>query len=445
MFALKSNRVIVDGTVREACVLIDEGIIAGVLPFSSIPRDIRIEDWGNDVIMAGIVDTHVHINEPGRQEWEGFDTATKAAMAGGVCSMIEMPLNAEPVTTDVKSLEKKFSAALHKLHTNVGFWGGIIPGNAQEIEKMAAAGVFGFKAFLTHSGIDEFPNVTAADLDLAMPIIKDCQLPLLVHCELSNDKLHPSTRIYREYAATRPASWEVSAIALMINMCRKHKCPVHIVHLSAAEALPLIQAAKDEGLPLTVETAQHYLYFNGETIPDGQTQFKCAPPIRESVNNEKLWQALEKGLIDFVATDHSPAPPGMKHLETGDFMQAWGGIASLQFALPALWTAAKKRGLKEACMAEWLCRRPAQLAGLSAKKGDIAKGKDADILIWQPEASFEVSEENILHRHKITPYLGENLFGKTSATYLAGEKIYENGNILQLNKGKILKDNGANK
>lgn len=436
--ALISNRIITPGGIKKGFVLIKDGKIIDVV--DELPEgDWVIEDMGDHVVMPGIVDPHVHINEPGRTEWEGFDTATKAAIAGGITSLIEMPLNASPVTTTVEAFEKKLRSAEGKLHTNCGFWGGIIPGNEKDIEPLIERGVLGFKAFLTHSGIDEFPNATEDDLRKAMPIIAKHGLPLLVHCELSVDSPQSTvhSRSYSNYLASRPKKWEDDAIALMIHLCEEFNCRTHIVHLSSAGSIEQIINAKQKGLPLTVETCQHYLYFNAEDIPDGRTEFKCAPPIREKENNEQLWDALKDGTIDFVATDHSPAPPEMKQLDSGDFMKAWGGISSIQFALPVLWTAAKKHDCSLTDVARWLGERPAVLPQLKTK-GRIEKGYDADLTIWDPEGSFTVTENSIRHRHKITPYLGEELHGVIHQTWLAGEKVFDNGRFLKLNKGQVL-------
>ena len=436
--AILSNRTITPDGSRKAVILITDGKIVDVvneLPGGSFP----VTDVGDNVVMPGIVDPHVHINEPGRTEWEGFDTATKAAIAGGVTSLVEMPLNASPVTTTVKAFEEKIKATQGKLHANVGFWGGIIPGNEDEIEALIEKGVLGFKAFLTHSGIDEFPNVTEDDLRKAMPVIARHNLPLLVHCELADPNHHSptTTQQYKKYLSSRPTKWEDDAIALMIRLCREFNCRTHIVHLSSADSIKQIAEAKQMGLPLTVETAQHYLYFNAEDIQDGRTEYKCAPPIREKANNEKLWQALKDGIIDFVATDHSPAPPGMKEINSGDFMKAWGGISSIQFALPALWTAAKKHNCRIEQIAEWLCEHPTILPQLKSK-GKIEKGYEADIVIWNPEKSFIVTENNIHHKHKITPYANQELYGTIEQTWLKGEKVFDEGKFLHLNKGSIL-------
>ena len=440
--AIHSNRVVTAGGIKQAYVLIKNGIIADVL--NAVPKGFvgKIIDVKDKVLMAGVVDPHVHINEPGRTHWEGFDTATKAAIAGGITTLVDMPLNASPVTTTVKAFEEKLASTENQLHTNCGFWGGIVPGNELKIEGLIAAGVLGFKAFLTHSGIDEFPNAAEEDLRKAMPIIAKHGLPLLVHCEFSdkieNSKLKTQNRTYTNYLASRPKKWEDDAIAMMIRLCEEFNCRVHIVHLSSAGSIKQITKAKQSGLPLTVETGQHYLYFNAAQIADGQTQFKCAPPIREQENNEQLWQALKDGIIDFVATDHSPAPPDMRQMQTGDFMKAWGGIASIQFALPVLWTAAKKRNATLNDIAKWLCENPAKLIGKQNSKGKIAKGFDADLIVWDHEKTFVITEDIIEHKHKTTPYLNEELSGVVEQTWLAGEKVFDGGMFLHLNRGKLI-------
>ena len=440
-FVLHSNRTIVDGEMKNASIVVKNGKIESIEEGLAEYRGMLTIDVGDKVLMPGVTDPHVHINEPGRTEWEGFDTATKAAIAGGITTLVDMPLNSFPVTTTVKAFEEKLLAAQNTLHTNVGFWGGLVPGNASEVEGLIAKGVLGFKAFLTHSGIDEYPNVTEEDLRKVMPIISRHKLALLVHCELTDNQI-PVTQnhqSYREYLASRPRHWEDNAIALMIRLCEEFNCRIHIVHLSSSESIKQIVAAKAKGLPLTVETAQHYLYFNAEDIPNQHTAFKCAPPIREKSNNDLLWQALKDGIIDFVATDHSPAPPDIKELESGDFTKAWGGISSIQFALPILWTAAKQRGCSIVDVSKWLCTNPTLLAGTGNYKGKIAKGYDADFIVFDDLQSFVVSEDSIHHRHKITPYNGETLFGVVEQTYLAGNKVYDKG-MFVLNQGKIILD-----
>ena len=438
---IKSRKVITGGQVKEAFVAISGGIIAEV--WETLPDGIQqeITDVDDLVLMAGVVDPHVHINEPGRTDWEGFNTATLAALVGGVTTLVEMPLNASPVTTTVQAFEQKLSRARNGLHVHCGFWGGVVPGNENELEGLISQGVQGFKAFLTHSGIDEFPNVTEADLRKVMPLIAKHDLPLLVHCELTDDDTtsNTSSSSYYNYLLSRPKQWEDKAIALMLHLCEEYHCRVHIVHLSSADSIDQIRAAKVKGLPVTVETAQHYLYFNAEDIADGQTQFKCAPPIRERENNGRLWDALKEGIIDFVATDHSPAPPGMKETETGSFMKVWGGIASLQFALSALWTAGKSRSVSLPSIASWLCEKPGNLIAKSHKKGRIEQGYDADLIAWNPDASIIVTPDIIRHKHKMTPYLYEQLYGVVEQTWLKGVKAYDRlEDFIELKKGEEL-------
>ena len=437
---LRSQRVVTPEGERAATLLIQNGRIAELLPYDA-PVSGPVLDVGSRAVLPGVVDPHVHINEPGRTNWEGFDTATRAALAGGLTTLVDMPLNSAPVTTSVANLEIKRAATQGQLHCNVGFWGGVVPGNADEIEPLIAAGALGFKAFLTHSGIDDFPNATEDDLRRVMPILARHKLPLLVHCELSEDNddwKQNDHRSYPNYLASRPKKWEDEAIALMIRLCEETGCWVHIVHLSSADSIAPIAAAKARGLPLTVETGQHYLYFNAEDIQDGQTQFKCAPPIREKANNDQLWAALEVGIIDFVATDHSPAPPDLKQPNSGDFTTSWGGIASLQFALPVLWTAARRRGASLSDLVKWLSTNPAKLAGQSQRKGQIAPGFDADLIVLDPEQTFEVTAGMILHKHTVSPYICQELAGVVEMTFLRGEQVYQRPAFTHLNQGELL-------
>lgn len=440
---IKSRNVVTGNEIKEAVIVIKNGIIRDVL--SKLPEGYshKIIDVGDKAVLHGVIDPHVHINEPGRTEWEGFETATKAAIAGGITTIVDMPLNSSPVTTTVAAFEEKLAAATGKLYGNCGFWGGIVPGNEKEIDGLIQKGVLGFKAFLTHSGIDDFPNVTESDLRKIMPVIARHHLPLLVHCELSAEGTKATDpRSYRQYLSSRPKEWEDNAISLMIRLCETYNCRVHIVHLSSSNSIKAIQKAK-ESLPLTVETAQHYLYFTGEEISDGRTEFKCAPPIREQQNNEALWVALKEGIIDFVATDHSPAPPHLKGIQSGDFTKAWGGIASLQFAFPVLWTAARRRGIPLPQVSTWLSENPARLTGQENRKGKIAIGYDADIMVVDTEKKFVVKEEDIQHKHKLTPYLHEELYGVVEQTFLKGVKVFDylnpvkrtgTGEIIQFNK-----------
>jgi allantoinase len=439
--AISGKNICTPDGITAGVVLVKNGMIADIVP--ALPSDASntVIDIGEKMLMPGIIDPHVHLNEPGRTAWEGFATGTRSAAAGGITTLIEMPLNADPVTTNAAAFDKKTAAAEGQLQVNCGFWGGLVPGNEKDIEKLIDKGVLGFKAFLTHSGIDEFPNVTAEDLHKAMPIIASHNLPLLVHCEITTH-VKPQTGnnelSYQNYLSSRPKEWEDEAIALMIQLCEQYQCRVHIVHLSSANSIAAIKQAKQKGLPITVETAQHYLYFNAEEIPDAQTAFKCAPPIREKENNEQLWRALQEGIIDFVATDHSPAPPDMKEIGSGNLMKAWGGIASLQLALPVLWTAARKRNIPVTDMAKWLCEKPAILPGLQKSKGKIAKGYDADLVVWDPDKQFLVTEALLHHKHKMTPYLNQELYGAVTHTWLGGQLIFDKGTFPVLNQGKII-------
>ena len=422
--ALHSNRVLVDGEIRPATVVIRDGRIDQIL--DDPPMGLPIEDLGDRVLMAGLVDTHVHINEPGRTEWEGFETATRAAAAGGITTVVDMPLNCIPVTTTAEALAIKRRAAQPRLWVDCGFWGGVVPGNSGELEQMVRDGICGFKAFLCHSGIDDFPNATEADLRLAMPILARAGVPLLVHAELDlgapDDHREPQN--YARYLASRPKSWEDEAIRLMITLTRDTGCRVHIVHLSSGTALPLLAAARAEGLPITVETCPHYLCLTAEEVPDRDTAFKCAPPIRESANRDQLWKGLSEGIIDFVISDHSPCTPHLKLPERGDFMDAWGGISSLQLGLSTVWTEAQRRGFSIADVHQWMSEAPARFLGLPAK-GRLAVGADADLVAWDPDASWTIAPQHIHHRHKVTPYLGREVRGRVHKTWLRGELIWD--------------------
>ncbi|MBS1742780.1 MAG: allantoinase AllB [Bacteroidetes bacterium] len=427
------------GKLQPATVVCENGIITEIFPFKAVDA----EDFGNDVIMPGLIDAHVHINEPGRTEWEGFITATKAAAAGGITTIIDMPLNSSPVTTTADAFIEKKEAATDKLFVNVGLYGGLVKDNINEIEALIQQGVFGIKCFLVHSGIDDFPNVGEKELNEAMPLIAKHHLPLLAHCELYDKEadcaldLHPGS--YKEYLASRPKQWENDAVALMISLCRKHHCPIHIVHVSSAEALQLIADAKKEGLPITAETCAHYIYFNAEDISDNNTVFKCAPPIREKANNILLKQALKNGILDFITTDHSPAPPEIKQVASGNFKTGWGGIAGLQFLLPASWTALMDSMALEKFI-PLVTEHPAVFLSLNTSKGKIDIGYDADFVIWNPDQSMIVKEESIYHRHTISPYTGEKLFGVTRVTIVKGVTVYDSGNFIadEIKNGSLL-------
>ena len=431
---IRSTRVVVDGAVGPAAIrFAADGRIQAIDRRASDrgAGDDDLLDVGSLVVSPGLVDCHVHVNEPGRTEWEGFETATHAAAAGGVTTLVDMPLNCIPVTTTAAALEAKRAACAGQLAVDVGFWGGVIPGNTGDLPGLSRAGALGCKAFLIHSGIDEFPNATEIDLRQAMPALRGLGLPLLAHAELDIGGVPAAAgsgadpRAYQGYLASRPRAWEDAAIRLLIALCRETGCAVHIVHLSSASSLPALRAAKDEGLRITVETCPHYLCFEAEAIPDGATHFKCAPPIREHENREALWRALGDGTIDLVISDHSPCTPALKLPERGDFQQAWGGIASLQLGLAAVWTEARRRGHGLADIAAWMSERPARLAGLGSRKGRIAPGLDADLVVWDPDEEHVVGAAELQFRHKISPYVGRALAGRVHRTILRGQIAYD--------------------
>ncbi|HWB77272.1 MAG TPA: allantoinase AllB [Nannocystaceae bacterium] len=425
---LRSSRVITGDAVIPAIVVVDGERIVELRAHDDT-RGETVEDLDPFVLAPGLVDTHVHINEPGRTDWEGFATATAAAATGGVTTLVDMPLNCIPVTTSAEALRIKLAAAAPQLAIDVGFWGGVVPGNADDLPALVRAGALGCKAFMIHSGIDEFPDVGEAELRTAMLRLRDAHAPLLAHAELDlGAHVHePDPRKYSGYLQSRPHEWEDAAIALLIRLCRETGCAVHVVHLSSADSLPQIRAARAEGLPLTVETCAHYLCLSAEQVPDGDTTFKCAPPIREAENRERLWAGLRDGAIDFVVTDHSPCVPALKGRERGDFHAAWGGIASLQLGLAAVWCEASARGVTLPELFAWLSARPAAFAGLAARKGRIAPGMDADLIAWDPDATFTLQPERLRFRHPISPYLGRTLRGEVHRTWLRGAIVYDIG------------------
>ena len=442
--ALCSNKIVTPNEIRNGAILITEGKIVDVVSTNEIPSHFIIENIGELVASPGLVDSHVHINEPGRTDWEGFETATKSAAVGGITTLVDMPLNSSPVTTTREALQKKVEAAKGKIFVDCGFYAGVIPGNTNELQPLIDAGVLGVKAFLVHSGIDDFPNVTEQDLRRGILIIAKNNVPLLVHCELQQETENrkaetlSSSVSYQNYLYSHPRKWENDAIALMIQLSDEYKCKTHIVHLSSSDAIEMLSGAKRRTSLLTVETCPHYVYFSAEEIPDGATQYKCAPPIREKENKEQLWNALRNGIIDFIVSDHSPCPPEMKLLGEGHFIKAWGGIASLQLGLSIVWSEAQRRNFSLTHISQWMSERPAEFIGLGKSKGKIAKGYDADIVIWNPEKSFVVKKENIFHKHKLTPYEGRTLQGCVEKTFLRGQKVFEDGNIVSEPVGRII-------
>jgi len=426
--AVRSRRVVTPDGVRPGTILFDRGIISAIAPWDH-PTPDPIEDFGDAVIGPALVDTHVHINEPGRADWEGFSFATQAAAAGGVATLVDMPLNSVPPTTSVQSLREKREVALGQCAVDVGFLAGVVPGNARELRHLQHAGVFGFKAFVCDSGVSEFPPVSNADLRQALLMLASLDALLMVHAE--DPSLLRATsgtaRRHEEWLATRPASAEMRAVEDLIALAREFGARIHVVHVSSPDTARRIAEARDRGVRISGETCPHYLAFAAEEIPDGATQFKCAPPIRSRESREGLWEALRRGWIEVVVTDHSPAPPNLRLREVGDFFAAWGGIASLQLRLPAVWTGARARGFTLEDVTRWTAEAPARLVGLEARKGRLVPGADADIVVWHPEREFTVEEAGLRHRHKLTPWLGRRLAGVVEATYLRGEPVYRRG------------------
>jgi allantoinase len=431
-FAVRSERVVLDDTVVPATVVVEDGTIADVVR-GTVPD---AKDLGAAVLMPGVVDTHVHVNEPGRTQWEGFTTATRAAAAGGVTTIVDMPLNCIPVTTTPAAFEEKLRACEGALWVDVGFWGGVVPGNAEDLPALARAGVLGAKAFMIDSGIPEFEWSREGDLRAAMPVLREAGIPLLAHAELDlGASGGGDPHAYASYLHSRPKRWEDAAIALLIELCRETGCPVHVVHLSSSAAVPALRAARAEGLPITVETCAHYLCLAAEEVPDGATVFKCAPPIRERENQDALWAALDEGVIDFVVTDHSPCTPQLKR---GDFPEAWGGVASLSLGLPSVWAQAPRRGFDLPRLARWLCARPAAFAGIADRKGRIAIGHDADLVAWDPDARFVPEAADLHFRHKISAFLGRELRGRVHTTWVRGQVVYDAGAFASAPPGRTV-------
>ena len=500
--ALRSTRVLTPQGFAPATLLVEQERISAVLGWDEHPPGAGLHDFGNHLVLPGLVDSHVHINEPGRTEWEGFQTATQAAAAGGVTTIVDMPLNCVPETIDVRALEAKRNAARGQAWVDWAAWGGLVGGsvrgNAGSLLPLASAGVSGFKCFLIHSGIDGFAWVDESALRAALEKLRGTGLPLLAHAELAGpvdaatlalNAAGADWRKYSAYLASRPDAAEVDAIALLIRLAEEFTTPIHIVHLSSALALPMLAEARDRGLPITVETCAHYLWFAAEEIPDGATELKCAPPIRSAENREKLWRALEEGLIDMVTTDHSPCPPAMKlqvqlpalpgyenvaikkasevaelmHFPEGRIEElktaltqaasdpiehgqskinvslgnkegrwdlAWGGIASLGLALPVMWTAMRARGVKPERLSQWMAASPAKLAGLTGRKGTLAPGVDADVVVFDPDAVWTVTPADLHFRHKLSPYFGAELRGRVLETWLRGEPVFRAGKSL---------------
>ncbi len=449
LIAYVSRRVVVGGEVRPAAVIVEEesGKIVRVAEADAPGSVAGVLDFGEEALLPGLVDVHIHVNEPGRTEWEGYETATRAAAAGGVTTVVDMPLNCLPETTTVEALEVKRRAAAGKCAVDWRAWGGAVgeglSGNEAHLIPLAQAGVAGFKCFLIYPGCEGLGAIDEAGLRRAMPRIAESGLPLLVHAELEGPIAEASAgladadwRRYATYLASRPDEAELAAIRLMIGLCREFGCRVHLVHLATARALPMLRAARAEGLPLTVETCPHYLYFAAEEIADGRTLLKCAPPIRGAANRGELWRGLAEGTIDLVASDHSPCPPEMKGMAEGNFRTAWGGIASLSLTASVLWTGMSARGLGLPDLVRWLSGAPARLAGLESVKGGIVEGADADLVVFAPEERWTVTPEGLHFRHAASPYAGERLRGRVKQTVVRGRTVFERGSFPRAPAGR---------
>ncbi|MFF2186778.1 allantoinase AllB [Streptomyces sp. NPDC058155] len=445
---LRSTRVVTPEGTRPASVAVADGTIAAVRPYerpyghadgAGPPPGARLVDVGDDVVLPGLVDTHVHVNDPGRAEWEGFWTATRAAASGGITTLIDMPLNSLPPTTTTAHLRIKREVASRKAHIDIGFWGGALPDNVEDLKSLHDAGVFGFKAFLSPSGVEEFPELDAAQLDRSLTEITGFGGLLIVHAEDPRELAAAPQRTgakYADFLASRPRDAENAAIGGLIAAARRLDARVHVLHLSSADALPLIAAAKREGVRLTVESCPHFLTLTAEEVPDGATEFKCCPPIREAANQDALWRGLADGTIDCVVSDHSPSTTDLK---TSDFATAWGGISSLQLGLPAIWTEARRRGHSLDDVARWMSTAPAALAGLD-RKGAIEAGRDADFAVLAPDDSFTVDPAALQHRNRVTAYAGRTLYGVVRSTWLRGRRIVADGAIAEPS-GRLLERN----
>ncbi len=435
---LRGRRVVVEGRAREAALVISDGQIVAVEAYAASIDAALDEDVGDLWVLPGLVDSHVHVNEPGRSAWEGFWTATRAAAAGGITTIVDMPLNSIPPTVDLPGLEAKRAASAGKLWVDLALWGGVIPGNTDSLVPLFRQGLPGFKCFLVPSGVDEFPHVEASHLLEALPVIAELGAVLLVHAEAPGPIAAAEARLaskpgdpraYQRYLESRPPEAETEAIELLVRLARQTGARIHIVHFACADAVPVLKGAKAEGLQITAETCPHYLYFDAERIADGATAFKCAPPIREKRHQDGLRAALREGVIDFLVSDHSPCVPELKRLDAGDFMEAWGGIASLQLGLSIAASLGPDAGFELERIAYWMSQRPAELAGLASKKGSIAPGRDADLVVFDPEASWTVRGAELAQRHPVTPYEGHTLRGRVRRTFLRGSVVYEDGHF----------------
>ncbi|WP_329062097.1 allantoinase AllB [Streptomyces sp. NBC_01429] len=437
---LRSTRVVTPEGVRPASIAVAGATVAAVLPYAcEVPAGARLEDVGDDAVLPGLVDTHVHVNDPGRAEWEGFWTATRAAAAGGITTLLDMPLNSLPPTTTPAHLETKRAAARGRVHVDVGFWGGAVPDNVRDLWPLHDAGVFGFKCFLSPSGVEEFPELDQERLGRSLAEISGFGGLLIVHAE-DPHALESAPRrggpAYADFLASRPRGAENAAIAGLVAQAERLDARVHVLHLSSSDALPLIAAARRAGVRITAESCPHFLTLTAEEVPDGATEFKCCPPIREAANQDALWQGLADGTIDCVVSDHSPCTSDLK---TPDFATAWGGISSLQLGLPAIWTEARRRGRPLEDVVRWMSTAPAALAGLT-RKGAIAAGRDADFAVLAPEETFTVDPAALHHRNQVTAYAGRTLHGVVRSTWLRGVPVVRDGAFTEP-AGRLLERN----
>jgi allantoinase len=419
---IRSRRMVLPDGVAESAALVRDGRSELVTDYDARLDADRTVDLGDLPLLPGLVDSHVHVNEPGRTEWEGFASATRAALAGGITTICDMPLNSSPVTTTVDALRVKVAAATGQCAVDVAFWGGAVPGNLPELGALLDAGVIGFKCFLIDSGIEEFPPLGREELRAAMKFLAPSGAPMIVHAEDPAEVTLPAGSSYDAFVASRPPVAERRAIETVISAAAATGARAHIVHLAAGDCAAMIGGARAAGVALSAETCPHYLFFAAEEVPPGHTEFKCCPPVRYAVNREALWRALGEGAISGVVSDHSPCTPSLKGLPNGDFRTAWGGISSLQVGASVVWSVARRRGFSLADIARWMSFFPASLAGLPAK-GQIAVGCDADFMAFDPDASYVVRGSELLHKHPVTPYEGRTLYGRVMRTWLGGVEV----------------------
>ncbi|WP_043642561.1 allantoinase AllB [Nocardioides alkalitolerans] len=423
--ALRARHVLVGDEVVPATLVVRDERIAAIEPYEHPTEGVVVQAPDSAYVVPGVVDTHVHVNEPGRTEWEGFLSATEAAALGGATTLVDMPLNSIPPTTTVEHLQVKQSAALGQLMVDVGFWGGAVPGNVADLEPLWRTGVFGFKCFLAPSGVDEFPPLAPDEFLLALREIARFDGLMIVHAEdatVLEAAPSPPSRAYADFVVSRPPAAETQAIRQVLDGARETGARVHVLHLSSARALDMLADAKAEGLRVTVETCPHYLTFAAETIPDASPQFKCCPPIRDAGNREELWAALREGVIDCVVSDHSPATAEEKHRGGGDLQQAWGGVSGLQVGFAAMASEARSRGIPLAQVSRWMSRHTADLVGLTAK-GRIEVGADADLAVYDTAAPFRVEATNLAHKNPISAYDGLTYDGRVVRTVVRGNAI----------------------